>query len=169
MNKQIFAAALILFAFASFADDHQCPMHEEHMRAQKSGSTVDERGDHVMGFSHEKTKHTFRLLENGGAIEVRADDAADTGSIDAIRTHLQEIAKEFAAGTFAKPEEIHARMPDGVDAMKKLANAIQYEYQEIERGALVRLTTSDAAGIEAVHQFLRFQIKDHHTGDKMTP
>ena len=169
MNKHVYAAALILLSLSAIADEHDCPMHEEHMRAKKSASTVDERGDHVMGFSHEKTKHTFRLLDDGGAIEVRADDAADTASIAAIRTHLKEIAGEFSTGAFAKPEEIHARVPDGVEVMKKLANAITYEYQEIERGGVVRLTTSDPAGIEAVHQFLRFQIKDHHTGDPTTP
>jgi len=166
MIKHILAAALTLIAFSAFADDPQCPMHEAHMKAQHSG--VDERGDHVMGFSHEKTKHTFRLLEDGGAIEVRADDASDAESIAAIRAHLQSIAREFAAGTFAKPQEIHARVPDGVEDMKALGSAIAFDYREIERGALVRITTTDRAGVDAVHRFLRFQIKDHHTGDSMT-
>jgi hypothetical protein len=167
MSKHILAAALTLFALTAFADDFQCPMHEEHMKARHSA--VDERGDHVMGFSHEKTKHTFRLLEDGGAIEVRADDAGDAQSIAAIRTHLETISREFAAGTFAKPREVHARVPDGVEDMKSLGSAIAYDYREIERGALVRITTSDRAGLDAVHRFLRFQIKDHGTGDSLTP
>jgi hypothetical protein len=38
------------------------------------------------------------LYKDGGAVEVRANDAADAESIASIRKHLQEIAKEFAAG-----------------------------------------------------------------------
>lgn len=32
------------------------------------------RGDHVMGFSHEKTTHHFGLNQHRGIIEVRAND-----------------------------------------------------------------------------------------------
>ncbi|HYC60738.1 MAG TPA: hypothetical protein VEK79_14335 [Thermoanaerobaculia bacterium] len=137
-----------------------CPMHAKH-----TATEVDQRGDKVMGFSHEKTKHTFRLLEDGGAIEVRANDGADAESIAAIRSHMREIAKEFTAGTFTKPQEIHARMPDGVDVIKELGAAVTFQYEELERGARVRVKTEDARGREAVHAFLRFQIKDHRTGD----
>lgn len=150
--------AILLLIFAMAANPSMCPMHAKH-------TAVDERGDQVMGFSHEKTKHTFRLLEDGGAVEARANDAKDAESIAAIRAHLQEIAKEFAAGDFAKPRAIHGRDPDGVTVMKALGGAVTYTYEEIERGARVRIATRDARGVEAVHAFLRFQIGDHRTGD----
>ena len=139
-------------------DPATCPMHAKH-------TAVDQRGDTVMGFSHHATKHSFRLLRDGGAIEVRANDAADKESVQQIRTHLQEIAKEFAAGDFAKPGEIHDRTPAGVPVMKELGAAISYRYEEIERGGRVRVITKNARGVEAVHAFLRFQIDDHRTGD----
>jgi len=31
----------------------------------------------------------------------------------------------------------------------------------------VRITTKDARALEAVHAFLRYQIKEHRTGDPM--
>ncbi len=159
----------LLLMFAMAGDPATCPMHAKHMEAAAHDhGTVDARGDDVMGFSHEKTKHTFRLLEEGGAIEVRAHDAADAESIAAIRSHLREIANEFAAGAFEKPEAIHARVPDGVDAMKEAGAAIAFRYEELDRGALVRITTKDARARDAVHAFLRFQINDHHTGDPLT-
>jgi hypothetical protein len=170
---------LILLALAG--DPADCPMHAQHMaaaaKAKEADSAqhddhashaahgVDQRGDRMMGFSHEKTTHSFRLFADGGAIEVRANDAADAESVAAIRGHLQEIAKEFSAGTFSKPEAIHARTPDGVVMMKELGAAITYQYEELEGGARVRVRTKDARGIDAVHQFLRFQISDHRTGD----
>ena len=59
---------------------------------------MNERGDHVMGFDHTKTTHHFRLLSDGGSIEVSANSAQDTESRDQIRMHLGHIAKMFAAG-----------------------------------------------------------------------
>ena len=155
--------SVFLFLLMMAGDPATCPMHAQHTSAQHTA--VDTRGDRVMGFSHETTQHSFRLLADGGAVEVRANDADDRDTIAAIRGHLQEIAREFADGKFAKPEEIHARMPDGVDVMKELNQAIAYRYEELERGGRLRIITSDRRGIDAVHRFLKFQIGDHHTGD----
>ncbi len=49
------------------------------------------RGDHVTGFSHEKTTHHFELNQDGGMIEVRANDLSDTLTRDQIRGHFQHI------------------------------------------------------------------------------
>lgn len=147
----------LIFTLPLIAQDHaNCPLHEKH---------VAEAGDRVMGFSHDKTTHNFRLLEDGGAIEARALNAKDAESIAAIRTHLKSIAKEFAAGNFAKPLAIHGRMPDGAEMMKELHDAIEYRYEEVENGARVRIATKQDRARDAVHAFLRFQIGEHHTGD----
>ncbi len=125
------------------------------------------RGDQAMGFSHEKTTHHFLLATDGGSIEIQANDAKDTASQDQIREHLTHIAKLFAAGDFEAPMFIHGATPPGVPAMKKLRDQIQYKFEEMDRGARVRITTKNAEALEAIHQFLRFQISDHQTGDPM--
>ena len=134
-------------------------MHAQHAHG------VDRRGDAVMGFSHETTKHTFRLTKSGGAIEVRATDPKDADSIGRIRTHLAEIARRFPQGDFAQPEEIHGRKPDGTDVMQELRTAIDWRYEPIDRGGRVVIATKDARALDAIHRFLRFQISDHRTGD----
>ncbi len=143
---------LILAAAAAFAQ-------EGHHEA------VDRRGDHVMGFSHEKTTHHFRLLADGGAIEVTANDAKDAESRDQIRMHLGHIAKMFGSGNFEAPMLIHDRTPPGVPAMQRLKAEIAYRYEEMEGGARVRIVTKNREAIAAVHEFLKFQIADHRTGD----
>ena len=155
---------LLILALAT--DPATCPMHAKH--TSQHHEAVDQRGDHVMGFSHEKTKHNFRLYKDGGAVEVRANDAADAESVASIRKHMQEIANDFAASDFAKPKEIHGRVPDGVPVMRELGGRILYLYEELERGARVRIQTAEPRGVEAVHQFLRFQVDDHRTGDSLT-
>jgi hypothetical protein len=126
---------------------------------------VARRGDTVMGFSHLKTTHHFRLFRDGGEIEVLANDPRDTASRDEIRMHLQHIAKMFAAGNFEAPMLIHGRTPPGVPVMKKLRADIAYRFQAVARGGRVEITTHDSRALQAVHDFLRFQISDHQTGD----
>ena len=126
---------------------------------------VAQRGDEVMGFSHEKTTHHFRLYADGGAIEAEANDAKDTASRDEIRSHFGHIVMMFAAGNFSAPMLIHAENPPGTETMKRLRDAIQYKLETTEKGARVRITTKDSGALRAVHEFLRFQISDHQTGD----
>jgi len=162
--KRTLIIATMFLTFGALADEHDhatCPMHDAHMHA----ADVDHRGDAAMGFSHELTKHSFKRYDDGGAIEVRALKSDDTKSIDAIRTHLKSVAKEFASGDFAKPFAVHATNPPGVDVMASRKEKIKYDYSEIENGARVRITTTDAAALDAVHQFLKFQIEEHRTGD----
>jgi hypothetical protein len=142
------------------------------MHLQKAPSTevndhegVVQRGDEVMGFSHEKTTHHFRLYADGGAIDVEANDAKDTASRDEIRSHLGHIVTMFAAGNFSAPMLIHAQNPPGTETMKRLHDAIQYKLENTEKGARIRITTKDPEALRAVYEFLRFQISDHQTGD----
>jgi hypothetical protein len=126
---------------------------------------VQTRGDQAMGFSHEMTTHHFLLTKNGGVIEAEADNPNDKASRDAIRQHMGHIAKLFSDGDFNAPMFIHGQTPPGVPTMKRLKDQIAYHALPTGRGAEVRITTANPEALEAVHQFLTFQIKDHHTGD----
>jgi hypothetical protein len=128
---------------------------------------VNARGDQGMGFSHEKTTHHFHLFTDGGSIEIASNDAADADSQEAIRQHLTMIAAKFSKGDFAIPMFIHATLPPGVETMKQLKSKITYEAENTGRGAQLRITTHDAEALTAIHNFLRFQIQDHQTGDSL--
>jgi len=136
--------------------------------SQSHHDEVNRRGDHEMGFSHEKTTHHFRLAKDGGAIEVTANDPNDTESRDQIRQHLTHIAMMFSAGNFNAPMLIHDQTPPGVPVMKRLKNQIKYELEKVESGGRVKISTMNREAIDAVHEFLRFQITDHQTGDPLT-
>ena len=72
---------------------------------------VVQRGDHVMGFSHDLTAHHFRLLKDGGEIIVTANSLNDKSNIDEIRAHLTHISKMFSDGNFNAPMLIHDTNP----------------------------------------------------------
>lgn len=128
-------------------------------------ANVDERGDHVMGFDHTKTSHHFLLSKSGGSIEASANDPADIASRDAIRGHFTHIAAMFSEGNFEAPMLIHDRVPPGVPTMKSKKSLIEWRFEEAPAGGRVRITTRDAEALAAIHEFLRFQIEDHRTGD----
>jgi hypothetical protein len=132
---------------------------------QHDDAALNRRGDHVMGFSHEKTTHHFGLTMTGGVIQVQANNAADSESRDHIRMHLQHISKSFAAGDFENPMDVHAEVPPGVPAMKVLKSKITYRYESVERGGRVVIQTKDSDALGAIHEYLRYQIREHKTAD----
>lgn len=153
-----FAIVVIVYAQQPKKDNQMSDMADEQM---------NKRGDHVMGFDHTKTTHHFRLQESGGSIEVTANSSDDAASSEEIRMHLKHIAKMFAEGNFNAPILIHDQTPPGVPVMQELKDEITYNYEEIDRGAAVRISTKNPRALKAIHDFLRFQIKEHKTGDSL--
>jgi hypothetical protein len=139
------------------------------LQAPASTQHAHDRANHAMGFDQAKTTHHFRIEADGGTIEVTAKDAKDQTSIDQIRGHLQHIATMFANGDFNIPMLVHEQMPPGADAMKARREALSYKYESLPAGGKVVIRTTDAQARAAVHEFLRFQIREHHTGDPLNP
>lgn len=161
---------LLLAVFPAYALPAQQPPAAQTQPASQQDEHhqgVVDRGDHVMGFSHDQATHHFRLYPDGGAIEVEANAAKDTATRDEIRAHFSHIVSMFAAGNFSAPMLIHAQNPPGSAAMKRLREAIQYKLENTERGARIRISSKNSEAVAAVHEFLRFQIQDHQTGDSL--
>lgn len=139
------------------------PAPDQHQHDQMKA-----RGAHVMGFDQDKTVHHFRLHADGGAIDIAVRDAGDTVNRDAIRSHLPHIAQLFGDGNFEAPMLIHETAVPGTAQMTALKNRIRFAYVETPGGGRVDIFTTDPAALAAVHDFMRFQITDHRTGDPLT-
>lgn len=135
--------------------------HDAHL------ASLNARGEKAMGFSQTETTHHFILKPDGGVIQVEVNEPNDARNREHIRQHLAHVAHAFAAGDFDTPLLVHERTPPGVAAMRRLKSEIVYVYEETEGGARVRITTKNAEALAAVHDFLRFQITDHQTGDPL--
>lgn len=167
----LLAGAFVLptTAIAQQAADDQmqnCPMHKQHT-ATDHHAVVEDHGDKAMGFSHTTTTHHFRLSPTGGNIEVTANDAQGKADQAAIRSHLTTIADQFAKGDFSTPMFVHDGVPPGTATMKLLKEKIRYKYEEIPNGARVHIESNDPVALAAIHDFLRFQITEHKTGDSV--
>jgi len=170
MNRFVIAFSLLLalpvLAQESKPDNtmKDCPMHDQHSAHH---AVVESHGDQAMGFPHDKTTHHFRMMSDGGAIEVTVNDPNDKTNTEAIRAHLSHIAMTFGNGDFSTPMFVHDGVPPGVTTMKLMKSAIRYTYEETPSGGRVRIKSDDPIAVAAIHDFLRFQITDHQTGDSL--
>lgn len=171
MNVPTFALLLLVLNVPGLSQQAQedgamkdCPMHEQHPGHH---AVVESHGDQAMGFPHDPTTHHFRLMSNGGVIEVSANNPDDKSNTQAIREHLKHIAKMFANGDFSTPMFIHDSVPPGTTTMKLMKAAIHYAYEEMPSGGRVRIQADDPIAVAAIHDFLRFQITEHQTGDSL--
>ena len=163
LRRSVLASLLLVFATLAVA-------YAQQPKGNMSGTAheqMNKRGDRVMGFDHTRTTHHFLLQESGGSIEVTANSSADVESATQIRMHLKHIAMMFAAGNFRAPLLIHDQTPPGVPVMRRLKGEIEYNFEEIDRGGAVRISTRNPVALRAIHKFLRFQIKEHKTGDPL--
>ena len=152
------AVSAVLSAQQSGAQAKPTPQTDPHAQMQA-------RGDHAMGFDQSKTTHHFVLYDDGGAIEVRVNDARDTTNRDAIRSHLPHITQMFGNGDFSVPMLVHDTNVPGTKELAALKNRVHYTYIETTSGGRVDIVTTDREALDAVHRFLRYQITDHKTGD----
>ena len=158
MNKLVLMFALTTLLCVSVNGQHQ---------SQHQMDEMNKRGDKHMGFDHLKTTHHFLLTNDGGSINVEANDVNDSESRDQIRRHLRHITMMFSEGNFEVPMLIHEKTPPGSEAMKQLKSEIGYEFIETERGASIKISTTSAQAVKAIHEFLKFQIVEHKTGDPL--
>ena len=129
--------------------------------------SLEHRGNQGMGFDQQKITHHFLLTKDGGVIQVSANSPDDKTSIDQIRMHLEHIASAFGSGDFDIPMFVHDQTPPGVDAMKRLRKKMFYKVQFTDAGGRVLIGTANPKARQAIWDFLRFQIREHKTGDPL--
>jgi len=146
---------ILLFALCSSAQDTK-PTDQQ---------SLEERGNHGMGFDQQKTTHHFLLTKDGGIIQVTSNSPDDNSSIDQIRMHLEHIAGAFSSGDFDIPMFVHDQTPPGVPVLKRLRKKLAYKVEFMDGGGRVVIHTADPKALHALWDFLRFQITEHKTGD----
>jgi len=136
---------------------------------QDPHTSMNERGAQVMGFDQDKTAHHFLLYVDGGAIDIVVRNATDTTNRDAIRSHLPHIAMMFGSGDFDAPMLVHGTKDvPGIKTLASHKNNVHYTYVDTPLGGRVDIVTTDKEALAALHAFLKYQIKEHQTGDPGT-
>ena len=124
-------------------------------------------GEEVAGFDQEKSSRHFKLLPDGGVIEITANDPSDVSTRNAIQQQVVKIAGMLTEGNFAIPMLARQQQPPGIDTMKRLKSELSYTPENLPNGGRVQITTANSEALNAVHDFLRFEIQEHKTGDSL--
>jgi hypothetical protein len=144
----------------------QQPEHAHAPPARSDSDTafaaMQARGKNVMGVDQFTARHEFESLPDGGRIELQ-ETADDTAAVTRIRHHLHEIAEAFSRGDFTAPGLVHEQRVPGTGVMAAKHDAISYRVSPLPRGGEVRISSRDPDAIAAVHEFLAFQRREHHT------
>ena len=116
-----------------------------------------------MGVDQYTSTHLFQPLPDGGRIGLQRDTPDSAGRVRILK-HMGEIALAFGAGDFALPGFVHAGEVPGTAVMAAQRANIRYAVESLPGGAALRLTTGDSSVLEAIHEFLAFQRRDHRAG-----
>lgn len=126
---------------------------------------VAARGAEVMPFDLDATTHRFAEGDDGLVETVIADDPHDTEQVDLIRDHLAHEAGRFAEGDYGDPAAIHGHEMPGLAELEAGAEDIAIGYDEVEAGARIAFTTTNAALVDALHRWGEAQVADHGAHD----
>jgi hypothetical protein len=152
---------LLLALLACGPEDRQAAGRRATAGTDSGYAGVQARGEVAMGVDQYTSRHVFEPLPDGGRIELQRN-VADTAGTAQVRRHMQQIARQFAAGDFQLPGFVHAQRVPGTSVMTAKRDEIQYSVEILPRGAALRVRTEDPAAVRAIHEFLAFQRQDHH-------
>jgi hypothetical protein len=86
---------------------------------------------------------------------------SDMQTINEIKNHVKDIQYEFSRGNFTKPLYIHNQNVPGVEIIITKKNFIYYSIKNIDGGSVLILITNDTELLNAIHQFMNFQLGQH--------
>ena len=116
----------------------------------------DQAAYHLSGH----VRQVDKVHEHGGRIELQRD-GDDSAGTAAIRAHMRDIARAFAAGDFGTPKTVHVTSVPGAATMRARKAKIRYEPVDLPQGGALHIRSSDPVAIAAIHRFLAFQRAEH--------
>jgi hypothetical protein len=128
---------------------------------------LNTRFSKVLGTDAEKIVQHYYLVKNGGVIEFTAKDPADNATISTVQKYLDAQKNLFEKGKADADTEIYGKVPDGLQALKKLRNEITFFAVNTDGGAALRMFSVNEQARQAIQDFLKFQISEHKTGDPL--
>ncbi len=136
--------------------------HMATMAVAQRQAAVSSRGKDVMPFDLAATTHVFTKTPEGGVQQVVARHSREKSQLQSVRQHLQEIRAQFLQGDFSGPSHIHGQdMPGLAELRAARPGQFKITYKDIDGGAALTYTTTDAGLLTAFHQWFDAQLSDH--------
>ncbi|WP_233810054.1 aspartate carbamoyltransferase [Paraburkholderia sp. HP33-1] len=122
---------------------------------------VAQHGAQVMPFSLTATTHIFTKTADGGIQQV-VTKHHDPKQVSLIRGHLAGIARQFSAGDFAAPEQIHGNDMPGLAVLRKAQpGELKIRYGDLPNGGEIVYRSDEPRLVAALHDWFDAQLSDH--------
>lgn len=122
---------------------------------------VSRYGAEVMPFSLAATTHIFAKTADGGIQQV-VTKHHDPKQVALIRGHLAGVAREFSAGDFEAPEQIHGNDMPGLAALRTAKpGELKIHYRDLPDGGEIVYRTQEPRLVAALHEWFDAQLSDH--------
>jgi hypothetical protein len=122
---------------------------------------VAQHGGEVMPFSLAATTHIFTKTADGGIQQV-VTKHHDPQQVTLIRGHLAGIARQFSAGNFEAPAQIHGDDMPGLAALRAARpGELQIQYRDLRNGGEIVYRTDEPRLVAALHSWFDAQLSDH--------
>jgi hypothetical protein len=122
---------------------------------------VSRHGEEVMPFSLAATTHIFTKTADGGIQKV-VTKHHDPKQVTLIRGHLAEVARQFSAGDFKAPEQIHGNDMPGLAALRTAKpGELKIHYRDLSDGGEIVYHTEEPRLVTALHEWFDAQLSDH--------
>jgi hypothetical protein len=121
----------------------------------------------VILFDKTRTKLHFELLPNGGAIDLTAKSPPNAKTEEELQALAQYISASLASGNFALQIFVEPVAPPNLPQLTKHKDDFAYQIEKVANTTRIRIATTDMVALQALHDFLRFEIVAHKTGDSM--
>jgi hypothetical protein len=121
-------------------------------------------------YDRHRVVHHFYLYPDGGMVTLTVTDPSDAETRKAVRAYVQRVSQLMVVGNLTRLRE---QFGDGVPGLTRIAEArgrkatITVHSSTPDEGSQIIFSTADAAALEGLHDFLRFQITDLKTGDPL--
>ena len=119
-------------------------------------------------YDRHRVVHHFYLYTDGGLMTLAVSDPSDAETRKAVRACVQRVSQLMVMGDLAKLREQFGENVPGLDRIveaRARKATITVRSSTPDEGSQIILTTADPIALQALHDFLRFQIADLNTGD----
>jgi hypothetical protein len=151
-HAALISMGLLFFASSAFAEENVAPQRRDQ---------VEQRRQELVPYNPAQALETFSKTVHGGVLHV-VTKTDNPEQIKLIQDHLQQMAAEFRTGDFSSTMRMHGADMPGLQQLKSAADDdIRYEYKPLPNGAQIHFSTEYPQYVQALHEWLDAQAKDH--------
>ncbi len=155
----LISMGLLFFAATALAEDYASPQRRENVQKLRQ---------ELVPYATDQALEEFSKTVHGGVMHVVAKSANDANQIRLIQDYLRQTAEAFGNGDFSSTEKMHGADMPGLQQLKTAkTDDIRFEYKTLPNGAQIHFSTEYPQFVQALHEWLDAQIKDH--GNALEP